>query len=115
MNTYLRQISGHDFTAKDFRTWAASVTAVCALQDLGEHESQTQAKKNVVQAIKVAAEHLGNTAAICRKSYVHPEVIDAYLQGSLLRAVKQHDQEAVEEALAGLRPEEIRLLAFLEA
>jgi DNA topoisomerase-1 len=90
------------------------VTAACALQDLGPYETNTQAKKNVVLAIDSAAQHLGNTRAICRKSYVHPEVIDAYLGGSLLAALKKQDEEAVADALDGLRPDEISVLAFLE-
>ena len=113
VNTYLKEITGQEFTAKDFRTWAGTVMATCALLDLGDYETQTQAKKNVVQAIKSAAEHLGNTPAICRKSYVHPEVIDAYLQGSLQKAVQQQSQEEIQKALDGLKPEEIALLAFL--
>lgn len=113
VNEYLQQITGQEFTAKDFRTWAGTVTATCTLLDLGEYESQTQAKKNVVRAIESAASHLGNTPAICRKSYVHPEIVDAYLDGKLLQAVKQ-DEQAVVEALHGLRPEELSLLAFLE-
>ncbi|MBV9257978.1 MAG: hypothetical protein JO215_08170, partial [Ktedonobacteraceae bacterium] len=61
-----------------------------------------------------AAQHLGNTPAICRKSYVHPEVIDSYLDGSLLHALKKQDEGAILDALEGLRPEEISVLAFLE-
>ena len=115
VNAYLHEITGQDFTAKDFRTWAGTVIATCALQDLGPFETQTQAKKNVVQAIDSAAQHLGNTRAICRKSYVHPEVIDAYLQGSLFTALKKDDEEAIADALDGLRPDEISVLAFLES
>ncbi len=114
VNDYLQQITGQDFTAKDFRTWAGTISATCALQDLGEYESQTQAKKNVVRAIEAASQHLGNTPAICRKSYVHPEIIDAYLNGSLLKAIKKNDEQAIVEALHGLHPEEIAVLAFLE-
>lgn len=114
VNEYLQQITNEDFTAKDFRTWAATVIATCALQDLGAFESQTQAKKHVVSAIEEAAKHLGNTPTICRKSYVHPEVIDAYLNGSLLDAIKQHNEQAILDALDGLRPEEISVLAFLQ-
>lgn len=113
VNEYLQEITGEDFTAKDFRTWAGTVTATCALQDLGAYESQTQAKKHVVRAIEMAAQHLGNTPAICRKSYVHPEVIDAYLNGSLLSALNQGSEKAIRDALDGLRPEEIAVLAFL--
>jgi DNA topoisomerase I len=114
VNEYLRQITGQDFTAKDFRTWAGTVVATCALQDLGEYESQTEAKKNVVRAVEAAAKHLGNTAAICRKSYVHPEVIDAYLNGTLLTALEQQDGNAIQEALHGLRPEEVAVVTFLQ-
>lgn len=114
VNAYLQEITGQEFTAKDFRTWAGTVTATCALQDLGEYETQTQAKKNVVRAIEVASKHLGNTPAICRKSYIHPEIIDAYLNGSLLQALQHEDEQAVIESLHGLHPEEIAVLAFLE-
>ena len=114
VNTYLQQITGQEFTAKDFRTWAGTITATCALQDLGEYETQTQAKKNVVRAIETASKHLGNTPAICRKSYIHPEIIDAYLNGSLLKALQHDDEQAVIDALHGLHPEEIAVLAFLE-
>jgi DNA topoisomerase-1 len=115
VNAYLHQITGQEFTAKDFRTWSGTVTATCALEDLGPYETQTQAKKNVVRAIEAASKHLGNTPAICRKSYVHPEVIDAYLNGSLLAALKKDNEQAVIEALHGLHPEEIAVLAFLDA
>ncbi len=113
VNAYIKQIAEHDFTAKDFRTWAGTVTAACALQDLGPFETKTQAKKNVVQAIAAAAQHLGNTPAVCRKSYVHPEVIDAYLNGTLSAAIEQRSNDAILQALDGLRPEEIALMAFL--
>ncbi len=115
VNAYLHQITEQEFTAKDFRTWAGTVTATCALEDLGPFETQTQAKKNVVRAIEAASKHLGNTPAICRKSYVHPEIIDAYLNGSLLAALKRDDEQAVIEALHGLHPEEIAVLAFLDS
>lgn len=114
VNEYLQQVTGQEFTAKDFRTWAGTVVAACALQDLGESETQTQAKKNVVHAVEEAATHLGNTPAICRKSYIHPEVIDAYLRGALLKSLNPPAEKNVLNALDGLRPEEIALLTFLE-
>jgi DNA topoisomerase-1 len=83
VNAYLRQITGRDFSAKDFRTWAATVLAAVALEKRGAAPSATQAKKRVVAAVEAVAERLGNTAAIARKSYVHPAVVDAYLDGSL--------------------------------
>nr|HET6903472.1 hypothetical protein [Ktedonobacteraceae bacterium] len=118
VNTYLRDISGHDFTAKDFRTWAGTVFATNALYELGAFETQIQAKKNVSQAIDVAAAHLGNTKTICRKCYIHPGIIDAYLEGNLLPRLEEQDTQdtrATENADSdGLRPEEVNVLAFLK-
>src|SRR5206468_136708 len=79
VNQYLREITGQEFTAKDFRTWTGTVMAALALQEFEPFRSQRQAKKNVVRAIEEVAERLGNTPAVCRKCYVHPDVIDAYL------------------------------------
>jgi DNA topoisomerase-1 len=118
VNNYMRDISGQDFTAKDFRTWAGTVYATSALQEIGEAENKTQAKKNVNQAIEVAAEHLGNTRAICRKCYVHPSVIDAYLEGTLLNDLSRYEsREEAAKALpkdVGLRPDEELVLQFLK-
>jgi DNA topoisomerase-1 len=83
VNAYLKAITGQDFTSKDFRTWAGTVLAAQLLGDLDEAESEAQAKRNMVAAIDQVAGQLGNTRAVCRKSYVHPAVIDAYLDGSL--------------------------------
>jgi DNA topoisomerase I len=113
VNDYLREISGQDFTAKDFRTWGGTVIAMRELEAEGAFDSQTQGKKNVVQAIKTAAEQLGNTPAICRKCYVHPGVLDAYLDGSLLDFVKQYSRREKKESGEGFRPEEVRALEFL--
>lgn len=112
VNDYLREVTGEEFSAKDFRTWGGSVIAAGALLALGKAESETQARKNVISAIKQAAEGLGNTPAICRKCYVHPEIIDAYLEGQLIAGL---DAAARQPEVDDLRPEEARLLAFLEA
>lgn len=114
VNEYLRAVSGQDFTAKDFRTWGGTVVATEALEKVGPFETQTQGKKNVTEAIKIAAGELGNTPAICRKCYVHPGVIDAYLDGSLSAFFKQYDAQEKKSVPEGLRPEEARVLAFLE-
>ena len=114
VNKYLREISGQDFTAKDFRTWSGTVFAAEALQGLGEFETQTEAKKNVGEAIEVAARHLGNTKAICRKCYVHPQVINAYLNGSLFSSLGQYQVEKSERDTKDWRPEEARVLEFLK-
>jgi len=114
VNEYLREISGQDFTAKDFRTWGGTVIATDSLEELGAFDSQTQGKKNVVQAIKMTAEHLSNTPAICRKCYVHPGVLDAYTGGSLLNFLKEYASQEKKESPEGLRPEESRVLSFLK-
>lgn len=113
VNDYLRRISGKDITAKDFRTWAGTVLAAMALQAFEAFDTETQAKKNVVRAIENVAKQLGNTPTICRASYVHPEVIDAYFDGALAAAMKERAEEKL-KALEGLRPEEAAVLAFLK-
>lgn len=113
VNDYLKRISGKDITAKDFRTWAGTVLAAMALQEFEAFDTETQAKKNVVRAIENVAKQLGNTPTICRASYVHPEVIDAYFDGALATAMKQRAEEKL-KALGGLRPEEAAVLAFLK-
>ena len=85
INEYLRDVTGQDFTAKSFRTWAATVLAACALQEFPDYRSPAHAKRNVGQAVEAVAGVLGNTPAICRKSYIHPAIVDAYVNGSLPR------------------------------
>jgi DNA topoisomerase-1 len=85
VNAYLQEITGEDFTSKDFRTWAGTVLAAELLGALEPFGSEAQAKRNVVQAIESVAKRLGNTKAVCRKCYIHPAVLDAYLDGSMAR------------------------------
>lgn len=92
VNEYLRDITGDNFTAKDFRTWGGTVFAARTLMQMGPFDSQTQAKKNITQAIKQVAQHLGNKPAICRKYYVHPAIIEAYLEGTLIREAGKRPQ-----------------------
>jgi len=113
VNDYLREISRQDFTAKDFRTWAGTVLACLTLREFEAFESPTQAKKNVVQAIKSVAERLGNTPAVCRKCYVHPAVLESYLAGALRRARNSASAEGNEDAMAAIRREEQSLLKLL--
>jgi DNA topoisomerase I len=113
VNDYLREISGQDFSAKDFRTWAGTVIAAMALQEFREFDSEAEAKRNVVRAIEAVAEKLGNTPAVSRASYVHPTVIDAYLEGDLLRQTRQEAERALSERLRQLSPEEAAVLALL--
>jgi DNA topoisomerase-1 len=114
VNSYLREISGRDITAKDFRTWAGTVMAALALQDVEQAETQAALKKNVRAAIETVAARLGNTPAICRKCYVHPEVLQAYAEGELLLQIQD---EVAGELVAdeALRPQEAAVLALLQA
>jgi len=114
VNDYLRAISGEDYTAKDFRTWSGTVLAALALQEFEKFDSETQAKKNIVRAIESVAEKLGNTPSICRKCYVHPAVIDAYLDGSVLEALRTRTRQELVEDLHDLSPEEAAVVALLQ-
>jgi DNA topoisomerase-1 len=113
VNDYLRTISGQEFTAKDFRTWAGTLLAAMALREFEEFDSETQAKRNVVQAIENVAERLGNTPTICRKCYVHPEILEAYMGGELAANLAAKAQTEL-RGLRGLGAEEAAVLAFLE-
>jgi DNA topoisomerase-1 len=114
VNDYLREVSGEDFTAKDFRTWAGTVLAALALREFEAFDSKTQAKKNVVRAIEAVAERLGNTPTVCRKCYVHPEVIESYMDGTMLETLKQIAEQEMAETLGELRPEEAAVLGLLQ-
>jgi DNA topoisomerase-1 len=114
VNAYLREITGQDFTAKDFRTWSGTLLAVAALRDFGEAASAREAKSLVLRAIDRVAEQLNNTRAVCRKYYVHPAVFETYLAGTMLTALKNGNAKAAAEAAAGLSDEEravVRLLS----
>jgi DNA topoisomerase-1 len=89
VNEYLREITGEDFTAKDFRTWAGTVLAAIALGAAGEFETKKQVKANIKHAISAVAEILGNTLAICRQCYIHPIVLETYLKGNSIDGLKQ--------------------------
>jgi DNA topoisomerase-1 len=112
VNEYLRQISGADVTTKDFRTWAGTVLAARALGELEPFKSPTQAKRNVTQAVRVVAARLGNTAAVCRKCYIHPAVLESYLKGLLSKRLRTSDPRVTHQ-LRGLRQEERAVLSFL--
>jgi DNA topoisomerase I len=114
VNAYLQDISGEPFTAKDFRTWAGTVLASLALSEFEAFDSQAAAKRNVTRAIEQVASHLGNTVAVCRKAYIHPAVLDSYLDGSLLESLKGQVEEALRDELEGLSGEEAAVLAFLQ-
>jgi DNA topoisomerase I len=113
VNDYLREITGQEFSAKDFRTWAGTVLAAQALQEFEEFDSEAAAKKNVVQAIERVARRLGNTPAVCRKCYVHPAVLDSYLDGSLVESLRQRAEDELAESLSELDPGEAAVLVLL--
>ena len=114
VNDYLREISGRDFTAKDFRTWAGTISAACELQQLGPAKLETEARKNVVTAVKATAQNLGNTPSVCRKSYIHPAIIEAYLDGSLIPKLKEWKGRTGSISSRRLRPKEASVLRFLK-
>jgi DNA topoisomerase-1 len=113
VNAYLREITGTDITAKDFRTWAGTVLAALALREFETFDSQAKAKRNVRAAIERVAARLGNTPTICRKCYIHPEIIDGYLEGSLLEQIGAEVEADLRDEMSGLEPEEVAVLAFL--
>jgi DNA topoisomerase-1 len=112
VNLYLKEISGHDITAKHFRTWAGTVLAAMALSEFEKFDTQTLAKKNIKAAIERVAKRLGNTPTICRKCYVHPEVLTAYLEGDQLAGLKQEVEEELRDP-SDLKAEEAALLGLL--
>jgi DNA topoisomerase-1 len=108
INRYLKEISGAHFTAKDFRTWAGTLSAARALDGVALPASKTAANRAVVKAIDEVAAALGNTRAVCRSSYIHPAVLEAFLDGVTLSDV------TVARAPAGLADAEARLVALLK-
>jgi DNA topoisomerase I len=113
VNDYLREVTQQHFTAKDFRTWAGTVLACATLREFEAFESETQAKKNVVEAIKSVAARLGNTPSVCKKCYIHPAVLDSYLGGAMLKTFEKQVEKEIENAPHELRQEERALLHLL--
>jgi DNA topoisomerase-1 len=112
VNAYLRAITGQEFSAKDFRTWAGTVTAAAALKELGPADSATQTKRNMAAAVSIVADRLGNTPAVCRKCYIHPEVIEAYLDGTLNRLMTAPARVRTRSSY-GLKSDEAAVLNLL--
>ena len=107
INNYLREVTGEQFTAKDYRTWAGTLAAAQALADIEPPASKTEANRVIVKAIDQVAEVLGNTRAVCRGSYIHPAVVDAFRDGVTLRTVQASSTPT------GLFDAEARLVALL--
>ncbi len=110
VNAYLREATGGDFTAKDFRTWAGTVECAIQLERLGPAQNVAEAKRNVTLACANTAKRLGNTAAVCRKAYVHPAIVETYLDDRAL--ILPHPRDA--KSTRGLDGDERRVYAFLK-
>jgi DNA topoisomerase I len=113
VNNYLREITGEDFTAKDFRTWAGTMLAATTLIEIGPSPSAHAGKRRTVAAVEIVAKRLGNTPAVCRKCYIHPSVLDSYLAGTLDALFRGASEK--HRAIRGLRTSEMGLLSFLKA
>ena len=113
VNAYLREISGTDITAKDFRTWSGTVMAALALREFEAVDTAAIAKKNVRAAIENVAARLGNTPTVCRKAYVHPDILEGYLGGKLVLEITEQAEQELRDELPRLKPEEAAVLALL--
>ncbi len=114
VNEYLQEITGEEFTAKDFRTWAGTVLAAIALNHLGPSQTEKEAKANIKNAVTAVSKLLGNTPAICRKCYVHPAIFETYLSGDSIEGLKQKTAEALEADEIDLEAGEKAILKFLK-
>ncbi len=115
VNEYLKAITGQDITAKDFRTWNGTVLAASALREAMHTGPRGRSKRVVTRCIDRVAARLGNTKAVCRKCYVHPAVIDAYLDGTLDEALAAKASARAAAALDALSAEELAVLMFLRS
>src|SRR5438132_11241749 len=113
VNAYLREITSEDLTAKDFRTWAGTHLAAEALRKFARLDSEAKRKKAIIRAVEKVARHLGNTPAICRRCYIHPTILDGYLDGTLLDALALKTEAYLEENVDGMSAEEAAVTAFL--
>lgn len=113
INTYLQEITGQDFTAKDFRTWQGTVLALVELLKYEQAQTDTEVKRNLNEAIKAVASELGNTPAVCRKAYIHPKLLETYTQAKTLEALSKCTPQQLEK-YKQLRREEAVIMAFME-
>jgi DNA topoisomerase-1 len=115
VNAHLREITGRDITAKDFRTWGGTMAAAMALRAKGPAASRSEADRNIIEAIDLVSHRLGNTRAVCRKYYVHPALIEAYLEGRTVPMPKETARKRAKRGRgAALRGDEIAVLQFLQ-
>jgi DNA topoisomerase I len=115
VNEYLRRVTGEPFSAKDFRTWTGTLLAVHGLATSSPPDNVRAARREVKQALERVSAELGNTVAVCRKSYVHPSVIDQYTRGELSASLARARRAARQRPLRGLREPEAVALHWLRA
>lgn len=115
VNEYIKRISGSDFTAKDFRTWAGTVQSLLAFKELGYSETLAESKKKIVAALDIVSNLLGNTRTVCKKYYVHPLIISLYENGSLGKYTEELDNIEKFDNTADLTVEEKLLMKILES
>jgi len=113
VNAYLKEITGEDYTSKDFRTWAGTVLAAQTLHEFETFESDAQAKRNVVSAVETVAKRLGNTKAVCRKCYIHPAILESYMDGSMVKILVDRARRESRKA-SDLSQAEAAVLGFLQ-
>jgi len=114
VNNYIREISGQDFTAKDFRTWAGTVQAFLALKSIGCCETKTETKRRMVEALDVVSQHLGNTRSVCKNYYVHPLILSLYESGKIEKYFNSIDDIEKSKTNTALSPEEKMVMKILE-
>ncbi len=114
VNDYLRELSGREITAKDFRTWGGTMLAAVELRRMGAAASRREANRNIIAAVDAVAERLGNTRAVCRKYYVHPALVRAYLMGRVVPTPPPIRRSRHRKPGAALRRDEVLVLQFLQ-
>jgi DNA topoisomerase-1 len=115
VNNYIREISGKDFTAKDFRTWAGTVQALLALKSIGCCDTKTETKRRIVEALDIVSNHLGNTRTVCKNYYVHPLILSLYESKKLEKYTEALDKIEADDGKSGLSPEEEMVMKILES
>lgn len=115
VNRYIREITGEEFTAKDFRTWAGTLNALKIFKELGQAETQTEIKKKVVEALEFVSKKLGNTRTVCKKYYVHPLIIELFEKQSLSAYLNDLDRIEKDDNLTGWTSNEIILMKILRS
>jgi DNA topoisomerase I len=113
VNAYLHEITGEEITAKDFRTWAGTNLAALALREFEHVDSDAMRKRAVVRAVERVAKHLGNTPAVCRRCYIHPEIFEGFLDGTLLTTLAEQTRIYLAAEIEEMSAEEAAVVAFL--